>query len=110
MLTYVKDPVIIKLYSSFQDKQKLYFLMELAPNGSLQDFLKRERVLSLKVARIFAAELVLALEVLRKFKVVHRDLKPANILLDKDFHVKVIDFATSKILDPILMSKIPKKY
>jgi serine/threonine protein kinase len=28
---------------------------------------------------------------------VHRDLKPGNVVLDKDYHIKIIDFATSKV-------------
>ena len=84
--------------------------MEHVPNGSLFDFIKREKQLNLKLARHFAAELVLALEVLKSYQIVHRDLKPGNILLDKDYHIKLIDFATCKILDPVLIDKIPQKY
>jgi len=51
------------------------------------------------LARHIAAEIVMALDVLRERKVVHRDLKPGNILFDKNYHIKIIDFATSKILD-----------
>jgi serine/threonine protein kinase len=55
-----------------------------------------------------AGELVVALEYLRAQQIVHRDLKPGNILLDADFHIKLIDFATSKILNPQLAKRIPK--
>jgi serine/threonine protein kinase len=40
---------------------------------------------------------------------VHRDLKPGNILLDEKYHLKLIDFATAKVLNPIISSKLPKK-
>jgi hypothetical protein len=30
-------------------------------------------------------------------------------LLDKDYHIKLIDFATSKVLNPKLAEKIPKR-
>ena len=79
------------------------------PNGSLYDLLKRERIVTVKLAKHFTAEIVQALEFLRENKVIHRDLKPGNLLLDKHFHIKVIDFATSKILDPKLAEKIPIK-
>ena len=70
------------------------------PNGSLHDFLKRERVVTLKLARHFTAEILQALEVLRHNQIIHRDLKPGNILLDKDYHIKLIDFATCKVMNP----------
>ena len=44
---------------------KLYFLLELMPNGSLYELLKKEKVVSVKLARHFTAEIILALEVLR---------------------------------------------
>lgn len=36
-------------------------------------------------------------------------MKPGNILLDQDFHIKLIDFATCKVFDEELGKKIPKK-
>jgi serine/threonine protein kinase len=69
------------------------------PNGSLYEFLRHEKVISIELARHFAAEVILGLEVLRQKQIVHRDLKPGNILLDKDNHIKLIDFATCKVFD-----------
>lgn len=79
------------------------------PNGCLHDFLKREQILSIKLTKQFIAEIVLGLEFLRNSQIIHRDLKPGNILLDKNYHLKLIDFATSKVLDPKLASMIPKR-
>ena len=109
ILSTLKDDSIIKFHSSFHDNLKLYFLMEYAPNGSLYDLLKKEKVLSFKLAQHFAAEIVLGLECLHKYQVIHRDLKPGNLLLDQNFHIKFIDFATSKILNPSLIKKVPQK-
>jgi 3-phosphoinositide dependent protein kinase-1 len=50
-------------------------------------------------ARFIAAEIVKALADLRQNEVIHRDLKPGNIMLDQDYHVKLIDFATAKTLN-----------
>lgn len=79
------------------------------PNGSLYDFLKRERLVTMRLAKHITAEIVQALEFLRKNQIVHRDLKPGNILLDKNYHIKLIDFATCKVFDPVLIGKIPTK-
>lgn len=87
----------------------MYYLLEYAPNGSLGDLLKREYIVSLKLAKVFIAEILLSLEFLRKMKVVHRDLKPGNILLDQDYHIKLIDFATAKIFNEGLLETMPLK-
>jgi 3-phosphoinositide dependent protein kinase-1 len=62
----------------------------------------------MNLAKHFAAELIIALQYLRKSEIIHRDLKPGNILLDKDFHLKLIDFATAKVLNHKIAAKIPK--
>ena len=51
------------------------------------------------LATHFTAEIVQALEYLRTKQVVHRDLKPGNIVLDRDYHLKLIDFATCKVFN-----------
>ncbi len=49
-----------------------------------------------KDARLYIAELVLAIEHLHKMDVIYRDLKPENILIDDDGHIKLADFGLSK--------------
>jgi ribosomal protein S6 kinase beta len=48
------------------------------------------------VARVFAAEIVLALLHLHSLGIAHRDLKPENILLDSDNHLRLTDFGLAK--------------
>jgi serum/glucocorticoid-regulated kinase 2 len=67
-----------------------------APGGELFFWLKRERVFSQSRVRLYAAELVLALEHLHSKDIVYRDLKPENILLDAEGHIKITDFGLSK--------------
>lgn len=108
VLSYLKSPSIIKFYSSFQDKQKLYFLLELMPCGSLADLMKRECMLSVKLTRHIIAEIVLGLEFLRVNQIIHRDLKPGNVVFDRNYHCKLIDFATAKLMNEKLAARIPK--
>lgn len=49
-----------------------------------------------QVAKIFAAEIVLALVHLHSIGIAHRDLKPENILLDSDNHLRLTDFGLAK--------------
>ena len=46
--------------------KKLYFVLENCPNGSLSDFLIKQKTLNIPLARHMTAEIVMSLEYLRK--------------------------------------------
>lgn len=50
----------------------------------------------LKRARIYAAQLAMAIQYLHSIGFIHRDLKPSNILIDVDGYIKLIDFGFVK--------------
>lgn len=52
------------------------------------------------------AEIIVSLEYLRENEIVHRDLKPGNIVLDQNYHIKLIDFATCKVFNKDIQAKI----
>eukprot|EP01029_Cantina_marsupialis_P007505 TRINITY_DN183813_c0_g1_i2.p1 TRINITY_DN183813_c0_g1~~TRINITY_DN183813_c0_g1_i2.p1 ORF type:complete len:317 (+),score=66.89 TRINITY_DN183813_c0_g1_i2:83-1033(+) len=106
-MSMMSHPKIIKLFSTFQDKENLYMVMELCRNGTLFDLIKhytdanRKRGLenvgmSLNLGVYFIASIVDGLRYLHEnMRLVHRDFKPENILLDGD-QVKIADFGTCK--------------
>ena len=48
------------------------------------------------MAKMYTAEVVLALEYLHSYGIVHRDLKPDNLLITSIGHIKLTDFGLSK--------------
>lgn len=102
VLSIVKHPFIMKLHFAFQTDDHLYFVLEYCPGGELFFHLSRYRRFPERVARFYAAELLLAIGHLHRRGIIFRDLKPENVLLDATGHVKLGDFGLSKdgISDP----------
>lgn len=58
--------------------------------------LAKHRRFELDLAKIYAAEIVLAIEYLHKNEIIFRDLKPDNVVFDEDGHALLTDFGLSK--------------
>ena len=65
-------------------------------SGDLASRIFKEKKLSENIARIYAAEITLALEALHQQDIIYRDLKPANVVLDQEGHALLTDFGLSK--------------
>eukprot|EP00871_Galdieria_phlegrea_P003089 jgi/Galph1/3781/GphlegSOOS_G2387.1 len=98
ILQHIKHPYIVSLRYAFQTEDKLYLVMDFCGGGELFYHLKREGRFSEERVRLYAAEILLALEHLHSLNIIYRDLKPENILLDVDGHIRLADFGLSKIL------------
>ena len=70
--------------------------------------LMEKDILSEEMSRFYIAETILAIESVHNLNYIHRDLKPGNVVLDKQFHIKLIDFATCKVLNPKIQEEITK--
>ena len=92
----MKHPFIVGLHYAFQSNEKLYMVTDFMIGGELFFHLRRAIRFNEERTKLYAAELVLAIEYLHSKGVIYRDLKPENILLDKDGHIKITDFGLSK--------------
>lgn len=96
---------IIRLYYTFQDECSLYFVLDFAANGELLSLIKRMGSLNEECTRYYGMQILDAVDYMHSKGVIHRDLKPENILLDYKMRIKITDFGTAKLLDPITQSE-----
>ena len=75
----------------------MFLALEYCPGGDLSHFLDIKRRLKEEEAKIYIAEIILALECLHKNSIIFRDLKPDNIVLDEDGHAMLTDFGLAKM-------------
>jgi len=93
----VDSPFIIRLHYCFQTPKCLYFIMQYAENGELYKVMKQRQRFPEASAKLYCAEMLLALEYLHSKNIIHGDLKPENVLLDSDGHVLLADFGLAAI-------------
>lgn len=99
ILSLLQNERTIHLCSSFQSTSALFFVLDLASNGELYQYLHRNGRLTVEQAKFVGAEILIALKYLASIGIVHRDVKPGNILLDDRMHVKLADFGSAKFAD-----------
>ncbi|CAK79754.1 unnamed protein product (macronuclear) [Paramecium tetraurelia] len=88
-------PNITQLYHYFEDKDRVYLILEYAEHGSLFQYLRRRGKLNEDEAVKFFKQTCLGIQYLHQQEIIHRDLKPENILLDLQDNVKICDFGWS---------------
>ncbi|XP_041362473.1 3-phosphoinositide-dependent protein kinase 1-like [Gigantopelta aegis] len=98
VLTKLNHPFFIQLYCTFQDVDRLYFVLSYARQGELLYYLHKLASFDMECTRFYCSEIIVALEYLHSLGIIHRDLKPENILLNDEMHIQITDFGSAKIL------------
>ncbi|EKJ75702.1 hypothetical protein FPSE_04084 [Fusarium pseudograminearum CS3096] len=99
VLMGVSHPNVLCLKDTFNERDRVYLVLELAPEGELFNFIVMKQKLSEDESRKLFVQLFQGIKYLHERNIVHRDIKPENILLvDKNLHVKLADFGLAKII------------
>lgn len=91
----MRHPFLVNLFSCFQTKSHVCFVMEYAAGGDLMMHIHAD-VFSEPRAVFYTACVVLGLQYLHENKIIYRDLKLDNLLLDTEGYVKIADFGLCK--------------
>ncbi|KAK8404719.1 hypothetical protein O3P69_007759 [Scylla paramamosain] len=107
VLRRLTHPNIVQLLETFEDKHKVYLVMELVTGGELFDRIVEKGSYTEKDAADLIRQVLEAVDYMHEQGVVHRDLKPENLLYfsqDEDSKIMISDFGLSKMEDSGIMA------
>lgn len=102
-----KDNNIVKCYEYFETSDKLYYVMEYIPHGTIKDYIHdNSGELSMKQVNAITKQMVNAIAFLHRNGIMHRDIKLTNALIVKGndnndcccCYLKLIDFGLSRVI------------
>lgn len=99
LMDYLKDPSIVLCHGYLPDPHELMIVLDLAPFGSLHDFISGETLyptLPSSLCLAWLSDLADALKHIHAKSVVHKDVKCENLLVFADLKIKLCDFGLSK--------------
>ncbi|SPP89005.1 calcium/calmodulin-dependent protein kinase type 1 isoform X1 [Drosophila guanche] len=105
--TRLTHPNIVQLLETYEDKSKVYLVMELVTGGELFDRIVEKGSYTEKDASHLIRQILEAVDYMHEQGVVHRDLKPENLLYyspEDDSKIMISDFGLSKMEDSGIMA------
>lgn len=99
IMATVRCDFIPELHAFFQDDNSIYMMMTYVPGGELFSHLRRQEYFEVAQYQFYAVELAVVLHTLHELNIAYRDVKPENVLLNKEGHIRLVDFGLAKFLD-----------
>lgn len=95
-----EHPFVLGFHGAFVDQAAVHLVHEFCPAGDLSGLIEeaaeRGHGMGEAAVKVFAAEVVLALDDIHSQGIIFRNLNPDNVLLDSDGHARLTNFGASK--------------
>ncbi|CAI9730550.1 calmodulin-dependent kinase type 1-like [Octopus vulgaris] len=107
VLRRLKHPNIVQLLDVFEDKQRVFLVMELVTGGELFDRIVEKGSYTERDASALIKQVLEGVDYMHERGVVHRDLKPENLLYYSaadDSKIMISDFGLSKTEESGIMA------
>ena len=90
---------VVKFHRFFEDEEIVYILLEMCPNQTFSELLRRRKRLTELEVQCYLTQVLTGLRYLHSLRVIHRDIKLANVFLSEKMEVKLGDFGLSAKLE-----------
>lgn len=106
LLARVNHPNVTTLYNFSTDREQSFMVMEYVEGITLEQLLKKEKVLSAEaMVRIISAA-ARGLQHAHEKGILHRDIKPSNIMISEKGEVKLMDFGIAKLKGSTSLTRV----
>ncbi|XP_055621098.1 PAS domain-containing serine/threonine-protein kinase isoform X2 [Toxorhynchites rutilus septentrionalis] len=96
LLTHVKHPNIVNMFDWFENDKFFQVVMEIHGSGmDLFEFIDRRPVMTEKLGCLIFRQIANTVAFLHSMNILHRDIKDENVIIDHNFHIKLIDFGSA---------------
>jgi eukaryotic-like serine/threonine-protein kinase len=98
LLAALNHPNITSIYDIDKREGSDFIVMEYVAGKTLNDIIPRKG-LKPGAALKYAVQIADAVSKAHQAGIIHRDLKPGNVMVDRDGHIKVLDFGLAKLTE-----------
>lgn len=102
MLNSLNHPNIVKFLNFVENEYGVFLIMEYVDGYTLEEFItKKNGLIVEEKAYPMFVEILDAFSYAHQHGIIHRDIKPSNIFLDKNGHIKIMDFGIAQIISEV---------
>ena len=102
MLNSLNHPNIVKFLNFVENEYGVFLIMEYVDGYTLEEYInKKSGLIVEEKAYPMMMEILDAFSYAHKKGIIHRDIKPSNIFLNKDGHIKILDFGIAQIVSEV---------